>query len=511
VLLRKRGEPVAASVAPGNPLLGVMLPYTPLHHLLLSETGFPLVATSGNRSDEPIVTDESEALRRLINIADLFLVHDRPIMRPVDDSVVRVIAGRPTMLRRARGHAPAVVAPMARAGMLALGGHLKATVALGTGAGAVMSQHLGDLDTVEARDAYGRAVDDLQALYDVAPVLVVRDPHPDYHSSHVAEAFGRPVVAVQHHVAHVAACMAEHGISPPVLGIAWDGTGYGPDGTVWGGEFLLVTDDGWRRVAHLRPFRLPGGEAAVREPRRSAIGLLHAVFGAEALAMTELAPVAAFSAAERATLGAMLGRGVNAPVTTSAGRLFDAVAALVGLRQRSRYEGEAAMELEWAAATPPTSPRRKPGSRADARASAAAALDSGFRRDDEGEWDGDGEAAAECRFAIREADGAALVLDWEPALRAILGDLRRGVSRRAISAAFHAGLAATIAAVAGRIGELTVVLTGGCFQNARLTEMTVAALEAAGMTAVRHERVPPNDGGLALGQLWWASRFAGGG
>ncbi len=295
VLIRQRADVLAPSVAPRNPLVGAMLPYTPLHHLLLAGLGFPVVATSGNRSDEPICIDEHEALARLKGIADLFLVHDRPIERPVDDSVVRVIAGKPTVFRRARGLAPAVAARGVKPGILAVGGHLKTTVALSTEAGVVLGQHLGDLDTAEARDAYERGIADIQRLHDLTPRLIARDLHPDYHSTRVAEGLAAPKFAIQHHLAHVASCMAEHGLEPPVLGVSWDGTGYGTDGTVWGGEFLAVTAEGWKRVGHLRPFRLPGGEAAVREPRRSAVGLLHAAFGADALAMTDLAPVAAFT------------------------------------------------------------------------------------------------------------------------------------------------------------------------------------------------------------------------
>ncbi len=480
VLMAKREGVLADSVAPGNPLVGAMLPYTPLHHLLLAELGLPVVATSGNRSDEPICTDEHEALTRLKDIADLFLVHDRPIERPVDDSVMRVIAGKPTVFRRARGLAPAVAARGVAPGILAVGGHLKTTVALSTEAGVVLGQHLGDLDTPEARDAYDRGIADIQRLHDTAPRLVARDMHPDYHSTHVAEGLAAPKFAVQHHLAHVAACMAEHGLEPPVLGVSWDGTGYGTDGTVWGGEFLRVTADGWQRVAHLRPFRLPGGEAAVREPRRSALGLLHAAFGADAFAMTDLAPVAAFPPAERRTLQTMLDRGLNAPLTTSAGRLFDAVAALIGLRQTTSHEGQAAMELEWAANSE---------------------LDSGLRRDN----------VRELRYSIEiKEENGVLVLDWQPLSG---GDSGRYPGRSApvaaMAAQFHDALALAIAATATRIGEETVVLSGGCFQNGRLTEKTLTALNAAGLVPVRHERVPPNDGGLALGQAWWAGRFAG--
>ncbi len=473
VLVRKGGAALAASVAPRNPRLGAMLAYAPLHHLLLEECGFPLVATSGNRTDEPIVTDERTALARLDGIADLFLVHDRPILRPLDDSVAQVMCGRPQLLRRGRGHAPSPLAVGIVPGILALGGQLKAALALSTPAGVVVGQHLGDLESPEARDAFDVAVDDLVGLNGTPPGLVVRDLHPDYHGSRLAGRMGLPVVAVQHHVAHVAACMAEHGLVPPVLGVAWDGTGYGPDGTVWGGEFIRVAESGWQRVACHRPFRLPGGEAAVREPRRAALGLLFAVFGRAALAMDDLPPVAAFAPAERAPLAAMLERGVNAPVTTSAGRLFDAVAALLGLRQRSSYEGQAAAELEWAT----------------------------------GGDDGSG-----YDFPLRESAGEGpLTVDWEPALRAILADLRAGVRPGGIAAAFHRGLAAAIAAVAGRIGVSAVALGGGCFQNVRLTGAAVVALRAAGHVPYWPEQMPANDGGLALGQAFWAARMGGSG
>ncbi|HXQ14234.1 MAG TPA: carbamoyltransferase HypF [Caulobacteraceae bacterium] len=468
VLLRRAGRPIADAVAPGNPLLGAMLPYAPLHHLLMRDLGFPVVATSGNLSEEPIATDEGEALKRLGEVVDLFLVHDRPIVRPVEDSVVRIVCGRPLMLRRARGYAPTAIAVAgAPAGVLALGGHLKTTVALSRDDAVVVWPHIGDLETVQSRAAHTAAAADIGRLHAQRPSLVVCDLHPDYASGLAAEAFAAPKVDVQHHLAHVVACMADNGVATSVLGVAWDGAGYGPDGTVWGGEFLRVGRDGWRRAAHLRPFRLPGGAAAMREPRRAALGLLHAVHGDAVLAMDDLAPVAAFTAAERRTLAAMLTRGVNAPVCTSVGRLFDAVAALAGLRQRASFEGQAAMELEWAAA--------------------------------------EGGGNRLYRFVVRGGEAGVLILDWGPALEAILADLRGGATPGDISAAFHDGLAAAIVDVAVRVGERQVALTGGCFQNARLTEATVAALRAAGFAPLWHRQVPPNDGGLALGQAVWAA------
>ncbi len=470
VLLERSGRPVAPSVAPQTSRLGAMLPYSPLHHLLMRELGFPVVATSGNVGGEPIVTGETVAPHRLAGIADLFLVHDRPILRPVDDSVAQIVCGRPQLLRRARGYAPRPVAAEGiPEGILAFGGHLKTTVAVTAVGGVILSQHLGDLETAAARRTHRAALSDVTRLHGLRPRLAVRDLHPDYASTRAAETAGLPVVAVQHHVSHVASCLAEHGLAPPALGIAWDGTGYGPDGTVWGGEFLYVTHADWRRCARLRPFRLPGGEAAAREPRRAALGLLFAAYGGKCFALTDLPPVAAFSGAELAVLRRMLERGVNAPLTSSMGRLFDAFASLCGLIQRSSYEGQAAMMLERAA----------------------------LNRMINQSWD----------FPVRRepAHRAILEIDWQPALDALLADERARMDVGRISGAFHRGLAAAAVAVAERIGERRVVLTGGCFQNVHLTEATVAALRGAGFEPVWHRWIPPNDGGIALGQAVWAS------
>ena len=468
VLLPWTGGPVAEGVAPGCARLGLMLPHAPLHHLMLGDFGGPLVATSGNLSGAPIATGGAEALRRLSGVADLFLLHDRPILRPLDDSVAQIVCGGAQVLRRGRGYAPAPVAvPVLAEGLLAVGGHLKAAVAVATPAGAVLGQHLGDLDTGPARAGHAAALADLPRLHGVTPRAAVCDLHPDYPSTPAAAATGLPVVAVQHHLAHAAACLAEHGLAPPALAICWDGTGHGPDGTVWGGEGLHLTGQGWRRVARLRPFRLPGVEAAVREPRRAALGLLHAAFGDAALERTDLAPVAAFRPEERRVLAAMLKGGTNAPVTSSAGRLFDAVAALCGLCQRSGYEGQAAARLEAAA--------------------------------------GPADPGAAYAVPLRDEGGPCLEIDWRPALAALLGDLRAGAGTATVSARFHDGLAAAILALARHVGAPRVALSGGCFQNVRLTEAAVAALSGAGFAPLWHAAVPPNDGGLALGQLAWAS------
>ncbi|UCD68958.1 MAG: carbamoyltransferase HypF, partial [Betaproteobacteria bacterium] len=469
VLLQKDRGTIAPAVTAGDVRLGAMLPYSPLHHLLLHELAMPIVATSANLTDEPIVADEMEALARLAGIADLFLVHDRRISRPLDDSVAQMVLGEPQILRRARGYAPApVTKTTAPEGILAFGSHLKATVSATCGAGTVLSHHLGDLETVAARDAYFTASTDIVRLFAVQPRVAVRDMHPDYASSRAAELSGLPVVTVQHHVAHVAACMVEHALAPPVLGVAWDGVGYGTDGTIWGGEFLAIEDAGWRRVAHLRPFRLPGGEAAVREPARAALGLLFAAYGEDALDMTDLAPIAYYTSGQRAVLLRMLDQGINSPVTSSAGRLFDAFAALCRLHQRSSYEGQAAAALEWCA-------------------------------------DRAAEGRAYC-MPLREVNNDCLQVDWEAALTEAISDLRAGQSAGAISTSLHSALANAIAAVSKRLGASRVVLTGGCFQNILLTENTVAALRADGCEPFWHQRVPPNDGGIALGQAAWAAR-----
>ena len=471
VLLRKRNaaaDGVAASLAPGNPYLGVMLPYTPLHHLLLAELGFPVVATSGNLSDEPICIDEHEAVRRLKGLADLFLVHDRPILRHVDDSIVREMGGRELVLRRARGFAPLPV-PIEEElpPLLAVGAHLKNTVAISVRKQVFISQHIGDLETPEALDAFERVIASFRKLYEIEPTAVAADMHPDYLSTQWAARSGLPIEAVQHHYAHALACMAENHIRPPALAISWDGSGYGTDATVWGGEFLEITDAGFRRIAHLRTFSLPGGESAVKQPRRVALSILLQIFGPSVLERTDLAPIAAFTVEERKLLHSMIERGVNSPATSSMGRLFDAVASIARIRQVCRFEGQAAMELEFAAAR--TGP------------------DDAYP------------------FLVTGSEGA-WVVDWEPLIRALLDDVARREATSAISHRFHNALALVIAEIGRRSVLEKVVLTGGCFQNRVLTECALRHIQACNRHAYWHQRVPPNDGGIALGQLIAASR-----
>jgi hydrogenase maturation protein HypF len=494
LLGRGAGAGVAASVAPGNPTLGVMLPYTPLHHLLLADLGEGVVATSGNRSDEPICIDAQEARRRLAGIADLFLVHDRPIVRHVDDSVVRVVLGRELVLRRARGYAPLPVRVRdSLPPTLAVGAHLKNTVALGRGRNVFLSQHLGDLETVAAFAAFEQAIGDLSRLFAMKPERVMADAHPDYLATKHARKSGQPVVCVQHHYAHILACMAENDLGAPLLGVAWDGTGFGTDGTVWGGEFLRVTPEAVERVGHLRLFRLPGGDQAVKEPRRSALGLLYALWGDAAFEHHELAPIRAFEPAERQALQRMLASGLQAPLTSSAGRLFDAVAALVGLRQRARFEGQAAMDLEFAL---------EPGDSEEVYPVKLDALGAGELVSDR--------TLAPC--AVHDECQAfrcppiTYVVDWAPMLERLLADLAAGVPVWEIAAKFHNTLAAAIVSVARQVGEPRVALSGGCFQNKYLLERAVRELRDAGFSPYWHQRVPPNDGGIALGQAVAAAR-----
>ncbi len=469
VLLRRRdGSGLSDALAPGNPYVGLMLPTTPMHHLLLRCLDGPIVATSGNLAEEPICVEEREATLRLRGVADAFLVHDRPIARHVDDSVVRMVDGRPMLLRRARGYAPLpVVTGLPASPVLAVGAHQKNTIALSAGGQAILSPHVGDLDTELALGAFDRTIGGLSAAYALDPVAVACDAHPDYASTRRARRLGRPAIAVQHHYAHVLAGMADNGLAPPVLGVAWDGSGFGPDGTIWGGEFLRVDARSYRRIAHLRTFRLPGGDKAVREPRRSAAAAAYEIDGA----IPPDGPVGSlFSDVERGVLVRMLGRGVNAPLTSSAGRLFDAVAAIVGLHAVARFEGQAAMALEFA-------------------------LDG--RHGDEA-----------YPFEVRgSADG--WILDWKPMLRALLNDAAAGEDKGAVSLRFHNTLAEMIVEIARRAGEPQVVLTGGCFQNRYLAERALAGLRREGFKAYTHHQIPPNDGGIAVGQLLAALREMG--
>jgi hydrogenase maturation protein HypF len=468
VLLKKRGRDLLADeIAPGNPWLGVMLPYTPLHHLLLRAVGgIPLVMTSGNRSDEPIAYQD-DAPQQLAGIADLFLTHDRPIHVRCDDSVTRVLDGQEMPLRRSRGYAPRPVElpfPCPRP-LLAVGGQLKATFALGRGWQAFLSHHLGDLDHFDAFRAFEKDVALYQQLFAVTPEVLVRDLHPDYATSRYAEEraarMGTEVHTVQHHHAHMASCMAEHGLTGPVLGVTFDGTGYGTDGAIWGGEFLVGDCRTLRRGAHLRYVGMPGGDQAIREPWRMAAAHL-------ADASVESAPPARVLPLEWRTIQRMIERRFNAPLTSSAGRLFDAVAALAGVRDRVSYEGQAAVELEW--------------------------LASGVGTDGAYPFD----------LTHAEEQGP-IVIDTRPLIRAVADEAARKIGAALIARRFHSTMVEIIATVCGRLRQATgiekVVLSGGVFLNVLLTSEATAKLTGDGFRVYRHRLVPPNDGGLSLGQL----------
>ncbi|MGD8710612.1 MAG: carbamoyltransferase HypF, partial [Ectothiorhodospiraceae bacterium] len=466
VLPRRESGGLAAAVAPENPNIGAMLAYTPLHHLLLGDLGRPVVATSGNVSNEPICIDETDAVARLGDIADVFLVHDRPIARPVEDAVTQIAGGRPMLLRPGRGQAPLRLPLTAAEPSLGAGAHMKVALAMAGPGGAVLGPHIGDLDTPHARVAWRRQAESLERLYRLRPRCAGVDAHPDYPSRAMALSMGVPVTDVQHHHAHAVAAMAEHGLEGPVLAVVWDGTGAGPDGTVWGGELLQCTLTDYRRLGHLRPFPLPGGDNAVREPRRAAVGLLYEMGAPWMTRADDLG----FDAASLAGLKAMVSSRLNSPLTSSAGRLFDAVGALIGGRASAGFDGQAAMAVQFAAErAPPDEPESTP----------ALALD---RR------------------------GGMLTLDWGDMVADLLEARARGELMTVLARRFHRALARGIAAAVGELGGGTVILAGGCFQNALLLELTRRELVAGGIRVLWPSRVPVNDGGIGLGQAVVASR-----
>jgi hydrogenase maturation protein HypF len=464
---------VASSVAPGNPDLGVFLPYTPVHELLLADEPLDpapalLVMTSGNLSGEPLVSRDDEALVRLAGLADAWLTHDRGIQVPCDDSVARWVAGAELPVRRARGYAPLPVAlPFAVEAVLAAGADLKNTCCVAEGGYAWLSQHLGDMDDVATIDALGATADHLELLTGVAPDALVADRHPGYRSSAWARrrAADRPVRTVQHHHAHVAAVMGEHGVASDrtVIGVALDGTGYGTDGAVWGGELLLAGYKGFRRLAHLGYVPLAGGDASVERPYRMALAHVHSA----GVAWTpDLAPVAACPPDEARVLERQLETGFGCVPTSSMGRLFDAVSSLAGIRHVVDYEAEAAIELEGQAR--------------------GVEVDEPYH------------------FGL-DTTGSCVVADPGPVVRGVVADLAAGTGVPLVAARFHAGVAGLVVELCRRArehsGVQTVALGGGVFQNAVLLSAVVAGLDGEGFEVLRPRLLPPNDGGIALGQV----------
>jgi hydrogenase maturation protein HypF len=478
VLARRRARAgVAASVAPGgNPRVGVMLPYTPLHHLLLNDLGdVVLVMTSGNRSDEPIAYENEDAVARLAGIADLFLTHDRPIHVRCDDSVSQISAGRESPIRRSRGYAPQPVELPVACGepILAVGGQLKATFGLGRGSQAILSHHLGDLDQLAAYRAFERDVDLYQESFGIRPSVIAHDLHPDYASTRYAlrrrDREGVRLFAVQHHHAHMASCMAEHGLDETVIGVCFDGTGYGVDGAIWGGEFLIGDLHGFRRAAHLRYVPMPGGERAIKEPWRMAAAHLEDTGAEYPAPFVERLDRRALRTVQQA-----VARKVNAPLTSSAGRLFDAVASLAGVRDRVEFEGQAAMQLQWLA---------------------AGCSDRQVYPD----------AVIAAVVTDAPSGGEPLKLDSRPLIRAVARDVCDDVAPATIAARFHATLGRLIVEVCTRLRDESgidkALLSGGVFMNALLAEGVENDLRSRGFFTFRHHRVPANDGGISLGQL----------
>jgi len=440
---------VSKFVAPGNHMIGLIVPYTPLHHILMQFTGIPLVATSGNLASEPICTDSREALVRIGGIADYFLVHDRQIVRHVDDSVVIISREGVTPIRRSRGYAPLPIPVHGmQPGILALGGQERNTLSFSLPGSVLISQHIGDMTTELSLKSASEIAHDLSSIYASETELFATDLHPDYTVSRLAEP---PLVQVQHHHAHILSCMAENGIQGPLLGVAWDGSGYGTDGSIWGGEFLHVEDRyGFERIAHFRQFMLPGGEKAVRFPWRAAEGMLYEA------GITDFKSIHSAAEGEIELVTVMLEKKLNCPLTSSVGRLFDGVAALLGLCSVNEYSGQAAIVLQ-------------------------------------------GSISKSSQYYPVEYSAG--IVNWVPVLHDILHEFSAGVPVGVISAKFHNWLVEVIVEVAVKTGAQRVVLSGGCFQNTYLLDMSAARLRESGCLVFRHQHVPPGDGGLSLGQV----------
>jgi hydrogenase maturation protein HypF len=478
VLLKwKPASSVAPNVAPGLKYLGVMLPYTPLHHILLRDTNLPLVMTSGNLSEEPIAKDNDEALRRLHGIADYFLMHNRDIYSRYDDSVTLVERGKPMVMRRARGYAPYPIhLPFQAKQVLACGAELKNTFCLTKENNAFVSQHIGDLENWETLEHFETTLNLYKRLFRIQPEVIACDMHPDYLATKwakaAAEKEGLPLIPIQHHHAHIVSCMVENGVQNPVLGVSFDGTGYGLDGHIWGGEFLVADYQGLRRVGHVEYLPLPGGDAAVKRPYRTAIGYLYKLLGAGVLS-TDLPCMRNIEEVELNLIKQQIDQNINAPLTSSCGRLFDAVSALIGVKGQIDYEAQAAIELEMAAYE--------------------ARVDGSYP------------------FQVEIKDGVRIIRLAE-LFSAILADLAKDVSIPRIADKFHNTVAGIISQTCSQIaketGLRTVAISGGVFQNRLLMNKTVTVLEAAGFTALTHSLVPCNDGGISLGQAVIANAIA---
>ncbi|MCX7833311.1 MAG: carbamoyltransferase HypF [Ignavibacteria bacterium] len=457
-----------------NPYLGVLLPYTPLHHILLRLLNIPVIATSGNISDEPICTDEIEALERLNGIADFFLVHNRPILRYVDDSIVKVIAGEEFVLRRARGYAPLPItiesSEKDNEQVISTGAFLKNTVALKKENEVFISQHIGDLDNLESINAFEKTISHLSEIYKIKPSKIICDLHPDFPSSKYAEEISKlqniKIVKIQHHIAHIYSCIAENKIDLPVLGISWDGTGYGLDSTIWGSEFFKI-DSEVNRIAHLRYFRLPGGEEAIKNVNRIAAGIL--IDFQDELKLQKPEKFLKIEKHDLQLLRKILERGINSPYTSSMGRLFDAVSSLIDIKQYSSFEGQAAMELEFIAYN---------------------------ASEEKGTYN----------FEIIKNNGICII-NFIPIIKSILIDRSNDIPVNIISAKFHNTLVEIIVTVAQKHKIKNVALSGGCFQNSILLEKSIQKLKELDFNPYWQKRIPVNDGGISLGQIAYPFNF----
>lgn len=463
VLLKKmRNNMVAEEISPSNKYHGVMLPYTPLHHILMKQLNIPIVATSGNISDEPICISDEEAFENLKGIADYFVIHNRKIVRQVDDSVARVIKDKPFMIRRARGYAPyPVIFDETILPAIAAGGQLKNTVAISNGKNVFISQHIGDLDSKEAYYAFKKIISDFKNLYDINPEYIISDLHPDYASTKYAQSSELNLVQVQHHYAHVLSCIAENKIEGEVLGISWDGTGFGTDGNIWGGEFLKVNKDRFARIAHFNYFPLPGGEKAIKEVWRIGASLLY-------IATNDKYKVMKFyKNYDVANILDLINKKINSPLCSSVGRLFDGIASLIDLKQTASFEGQAAIQLELIITED--------------------ALEDSYR------------------FEIIKTEQNNYIIEWKNVVLDILKDLDNNVSQKIISAKFHNALVEVIVE-ACKLAEISkIALSGGCFQNKYLIERTIDKLKEAGFNVYWQSEIPINDAGICLGQMKYFS------
>lgn len=456
---------ISKLLAPQNPYLGVMLPYTPLHYLLMQELGEPIIATSGNISEEPMCIEENEALEKISGIADYFLIHNRPIVRPVDDSIVRVVKQKPTVLRRARGYAPlpASIRNTAEENFVCVGGHLKSTISMKKGNEVFVSQHIGDLENTEAEKYFLNTISDFKQMYKVDPDYLVHDLHPDYLSSKFSHQQKVKTIPVQHHLAHIAGCYEENKLEGKCFAVCWDGTGFGLDNTIWGGEFFIYDENEFRHFAQLRQFKLPGGDSAAKDTRRSLIGILYEIFG-ENIPVDKLC--SSLSTNDLNIFIRMLKKNINCFSTSSAGRLFDAVSSLLNICHRSTYEGQAAMMLEFIA---------------------------------------DKHIKTYYDFDLIEKER--LIVNWQPMFEQLFIDLEKEIPASEISAKFHNTLAEIIATLVKRTAQKNVLLTGGCFQNVFLMEKTIDRLTENGFIPHWNQKIPTNDGGISFGQAVFANHL----